>query len=238
MSNELLAAAGVAANYGAFNALHGVSINVRRGAFVALIGSNGAGKTTLVKVINGLLRPQAGTVRFDGADMRSCAPHERTRRGVATVAEGRKTFGELTVAENLLAGGTFSRVKAKRLEKLDECYHIFPKLYERRSQLVGTLSGGEQQMVAIGRALMTCPSLLVLDEPSTGLSPRVVADIFHVLKQLAAGGMGILLVEQNVALTLEVAEYAYVLARGELVLEGKAKTLAADPAIRAAYLGI
>ncbi|MEO8297792.1 MAG: ABC transporter ATP-binding protein [Burkholderiales bacterium] len=234
----LLKASGISAGYGAIEVLHEVSLEVASGRIVALIGSNGAGKTTLVKAINGLLAASTGTVWFAGRDVSRDAPYLRTQAGIATVAEGRKLFPEMTVAENLLASGTFARVKAQRAGMIEECFSMFPRLHERRSQLVGSLSGGEQQMVAIARALVTTPRVLILDEPSTGLAPRVVGEIFEALVGLTKRGIGVLLVEQNVALTLDVADRAYVLARGRVVLEGPAHELRENPAVRSAYLGV
>ncbi|MDO8777889.1 MAG: ABC transporter ATP-binding protein [Burkholderiaceae bacterium] len=227
----------LSAGYGRLSVLNDVSLEVRRGSIIALIGSNGAGKTTLVKAINGLLPITSGTVRFDGEDIGKHAAYVRTRIGIATVAEGRRLFPEMTVEENLLAGGTFGGAKAGRKEGLAECFEMFPRLKERSRQLVGSLSGGEQQMVAIARALMTRPQLLILDEPSTGLSPRIVGEIFATLNGLRARGIAILLVEQNVGLSLEVASFAYVLARGKVVLEGAAGELVNNAAVRSAYLG-
>ncbi|RYX90304.1 MAG: ABC transporter ATP-binding protein [Comamonadaceae bacterium] len=238
MSEVLLEVSGISAGYGSLAVLHDVSIAVRRGQIVALIGSNGAGKTTLVKTINGLLSPVSGSIRLAGRDMSCEEAHVRTQAGIATVAEGRKLFPAMTVVENLVAGGTFTRARHDRAQAIDECFSMFPRLAERRGQQAGSLSGGEQQMVAIARALVTRPQVLMLDEPSTGLSPRVVGEIFETLASLTSRGIGILLVEQNVALTLEVANYACVLARGQIVLHGPAIELADNAAVRSAYLGI
>jgi len=234
----LLQALNISAGYGAVAVLRDVSLDLAKGKIIALIGSNGAGKTTLVKTINGLIAPNAGTIRFAGREINQDPAHFRTRTGIATVAEGRKLFPEMTVLENLIAGGTFARAKIQRNQVIGECFDMFPRLRERCRQRVGSLSGGEQQMVAIARALVTAPRLLILDEPSTGLAPRVVGEIFEALAGLTRRGISILLVEQNVALTLEMADYAYVLARGRIAVEGLASQLADDPAVRNAYLGV
>ncbi len=227
----------VAAGYGAADVLHGVSLKLPAGGRVALVGSNGAGKTTLVKTINGLIAARGGAVRWDGRDITRARPHDRTRQGIATVAEGRLLFPDCTVEENLVAASTYGAAKSRREETKAEVFELFPRLRERARQRAATLSGGEQQMVAIGRALMTRPRLLILDEPSIGLAPKVVAEIFAVLAALSARGMSLLLVEQNIQLSLRSVDYAYVLQQGRLVLEGAAADLLADPQVRAAYLG-
>lgn len=238
MAETLLKTDGIYSSYGSLAVLKDVSLSVDAGEIVALVGSNGAGKTTLVKTLNGLHASSSGRIILDGTDVTDLPAHRRTQAGLATVAEGRKLFPEMTVEENLLAGGTFGRVRAERSQMIEECYTMFPRLGERRAQLTGSLSGGEQQMVAIARALITRPRVLILDEPSTGLSPRVVGEIFEALAGLIRKGIGILLVEQNVALTLDVADRAFVLARGEIVLSGLASELAMNPAVRDAYLGV
>jgi len=229
--------AAIAAGYGAADVLHGVGLDLPAGGRVALVGSNGAGKTTLVKTINGLIAARAGAVRWDGQEITRTRPHDRTRLGIATVAEGRLLFPDCTVEENLVAASTHVAAKARREETKAEVFDLFPRLRERARQRAGTLSGGEQQMVAIGRALMTRPRLLILDEPSIGLAPKVVAEIFAVLAALSARGMSLLLVEQNIQLSLRSVDYAYVLQQGRLVLEGPAADLLADRQVRAAYLG-
>ncbi|MBN9526939.1 MAG: ABC transporter ATP-binding protein [Alphaproteobacteria bacterium] len=229
--------AAIAAGYGAADVLHGVGLDLPAGGRVALVGSNGAGKTTLVKTINGLIAARAGAVRWDGQEITRTRPHDRTRLGIATVAEGRLLFPDCTVEENLVAASTHGAAKARREETKAEVFDLFPRLRERARQRAGTLSGGEQQMVAIGRALMTRPRLLILDEPSIGLAPKVVAEIFAVLAALSARGMSLLLVEQNIQLSLRSVDYAYVLQQGRLVLEGPAADLLADRQVRAAYLG-
>lgn len=238
MSDPLLAVRNACAFYGSVQALNDVSLEVMAGTTVALIGSNGAGKTTLVKTINGLLSSSKGSVQLLGQSMGSLPPHERTRAGIATVAEGRKLFPEMSVEENLTAASTYKEVRQRRDIQREQIYEMFPQLKERWQQTVGSLSGGEQQMVAIGRALMTSPKLLILDEPSTGLSPRVVQEIFETLDALRKNGVSILLVEQNVRLSLKVASYGYVLAQGKIVLQGPATDLSENPKVQAAYLGM
>ena len=227
----------VSTGYGKVNVIRGVSLAIRPGQRVALVGSNGAGKSTLVRAINGLLPLRAGTVAWDGRSIGTMKPAHRTRTGIATVPEGRLLFPECTVRENLVAASTFGVAKEKREASLDEVFTLFPRLRERISQVAGTLSGGEQQMVAIGRALMTRPQLLILDEPSIGLAPKVVAEIFEVLGRLSSTGLSLLLVEQNVQLSLRSADHAYVMRQGEMVLDGPAGDLLADAGVRRAYLG-
>jgi len=228
---------GVATGYGKADVIRGIDIVIESGRRVALIGSNGAGKSTIVKAINGLLPLRAGSITWDGAALGRMKASDRTRAGIGTVPEGRLLFPDCTVKENLVAASTFGEAKANREEGLQGVYELFPRLRERASQRAGTLSGGEQQMVAIGRALMTRPRLLVLDEPSIGLAPRVVAEIFEVLSTLTKTGLSLLLVEQNVQLSLRSVDEAYVLRQGEIVLHGEAAQLLEDPQVRAAYLG-
>ena len=227
----------VSASYGAVQVLHGVSLHVLAGQTVALIGSNGAGKTSLVRALNGLLPLRGGELLLQGEPLHGLPAFERTRRGLATVAEGRLLFPELSVQDNLLAAATHAPARAERDARLAQCYTMLPRLRERHRQAAGSLSGGEQQMVAIARALMTGPRVLVLDEPSTGLSPRIVQEVFETLAALRAQGFAILLVEQNVALSLRVAQQAYVLAQGRIVLSGSAAELTDHPGVRSAYLG-
>lgn len=228
---------GVAAGYGKANVIRGIDLTIERGRRVALVGSNGAGKSTIVKTINGLLPTRIGTVDWDGATLGVMKASDRTRAGIGTVPEGRMLFPECTVTENLVAASTFGAARLHREEGLARVYGLFPRLRERAGQRAGTLSGGEQQMVAIGRALMTRPRLLVLDEPSIGLAPKVVAEIFEVLSALTREGLSLLLVEQNVQLSLRSVDEAYVLRQGEIVLRGAAAELLEDPQVRAAYLG-
>ena len=228
---------GLSAGYGAITVLRDITLTIGTGQRIALVGSNGAGKTTLVKAINGLVRLGSGTVEWDGADVTSLGAPSRTRSGIATVAEGRQLFPDCTVEENLLAASTFGEPKKRRRQSVDEVFALFPRLRERARQRAGTMSGGEQQMLAIGRALMVLPRLLILDEPSVGLAPRVVGEIFDVLAQLADRGVTLLLVEQNVRLSLETVEYAYVLQQGRIVLSGASADLIDDDSVRRAYLG-
>ncbi|HEX5651259.1 MAG TPA: ABC transporter ATP-binding protein [Steroidobacteraceae bacterium] len=217
--------------------IRGISLEIAVGQRVALVGSNGAGKSTIVRVINGLLPVRSGRVEWDGASIGATSASRRTRAGIATVPEGRLLFPGCTVLENLTAATTFGEAKAHRASSLDFVLHLFPRLRERSRQMVGTLSGGEQQMVAIGRALMTRPKLLILDEPSIGLAPKIVAEIFEVLDRLSGTGVALLLVEQNVQLSLRSVGHAHVLRQGEIVFSGAADALRDHPEVRRAYLG-
>jgi branched-chain amino acid transport system ATP-binding protein len=225
-------------NYGSFQALDGVSLQVNEGEIVALLGSNGAGKTTTINTASGLLRPLAGTVTFNGEDLSKYKLHEISSLGLVQVPEGRKLFPNMTIHENLLVGSYAKNTRAKRNENLDMCYEMFPKLKERSKQLAGSLSGGERQMVAIARALMQCPKLLMLDEPSLGLAPVVVQQVFEIIQNINKMGWSILLVEQNVQASLEIADRAYVIETGKNVMEGPAQQLLADENLKAAYLGM
>ena len=226
--------------YGAIQALDGVSLSVPQGALVALLGANGSGKTTTIKAITGLVARQGGRVLLEGRDLQGLPPHEVVRRGVAVVPEGRRIFANLSVHENLLLGG-YSRHKFSSRESrgrdLDEIYRTFPLLAERESQPAGTLSGGEQQMLALGRALMSRPRLLLLDEPSLGLAPLLVKEVFNIVRRLNQQGVTILLVEQNAAAALKIAGYGYVLETGRVVLEGPGAELLEHPRLKDAYLG-
>ena len=226
--------------YGAIQALDGVSLGVPQGALVALLGANGSGKTTTIKAITGLVARQAGRILLEGRDLQGLPPHEVVRRGVAVVPEGRRIFVNLSVHENLLLGG-YSRhefsPKESRGRDLDEIYRTFPRLAERESQPAGTLSGGEQQMLALGRALMSRPRLLLLDEPSLGLAPLLVKEVFNIVRRLNQQGVTILLVEQNAAAALKIAGYGYVLETGRVVLEGPGAELLEHPRLKDAYLG-
>lgn len=225
-------------SYGAIQALCGISFAVPAGAIVTLIGGNGAGKTTTLHTLSGLLRPLKGRVAFADADITSLAPHEIVSRGLCHVPEGRLVFPELTVIENLDLGAYLRRDRAGIAATREHVFELFPRLAERRAQSAGTLSGGEQQMLAIGRALMGKPKFLLLDEPSLGLAPRLVETIFERIVAInRAEGLPILLVEQNARLALAVSSYAYVLESGRVALEGPSKQLADDPRLKAAYLG-
>jgi branched-chain amino acid transport system ATP-binding protein len=238
----MLEARGVVGAYGLVEVVKGVSLTVRAGELVTLLGPNGAGKTTFLKMVVGLLPPRAGTILVNGEDVGGLSPPAILRRKVALVPEGRQIFGPLTVLENLELGAYHRR--RRRAERgavaadLDRIYHLFPVLAERRGQLAGTLSGGEQQMVAIGRALMGSPDLLLLDEPSLGLAPRVVGTIISTLRTLRAGGLTILLVEQNAKLALEIADRGYIMRTGAIVLDDTAAKLREDPALMRIYLGM
>jgi len=222
--------------YGAIHALRGITAEVRRGEIVTLIGANGAGKTTTLRTISGLLHPRQGSVELDGADISHVPPHELVTRGIGHAPEGRRIFSRLTIYENLLMGG-FTRSKAENEEQVAHVYELFPRLQERHAQKGGTLSGGEQQMLAIGRALMTRPSVLLLDEPSLGLAPILVQQIFRIIREINERGMTILLVEQNALQALSIANRGYVLQTGEVVLSGDAKDLMVNETVRKAYLG-
>jgi len=224
-------------SYGGIAAVKGVSLEVSRGEIVTLIGANGAGKTSTLKAIVGLVPAASGDIRLFGEPLRGVATHRIAGRGVALVPEGRAIFGNLSVAENLELGAFLKREPHERGQRLARVLRLFPRLSERMTQEAGTLSGGEQQMLAIGRALMSDPRLLLLDEPSLGLAPKLVEQIFEAIVEVARGGLTILLVEQNTRLALETAARAYVLVTGELALQGSCSELRADPRIRGAYLG-
>jgi branched-chain amino acid transport system ATP-binding protein len=228
---------GVHARYGGVHALKGVSLRVEPGEIVALIGCNGAGKTTALMSISQVLRPAEGSVRFLGREIVGAAPHAVVAAGLCQVPEGRRIFPRLTVRENLEMGAFLVRDRALIAKRMAEAFEIFPILEERASQLGGTLSGGEQQMLAIARALMLEPKILLLDEPSLGLAPLIVMKIFEVIRALRDRGIPVLLVEQNAHMALRTADRAYVLETGEITREGVARDLHDDPAIREAYLG-
>ena len=226
-------------NYGGVAALRGVSLEVPDGGLVALVGRNGAGKSTLVRAVSGMVRCAGGRVTFDGARVDGRPAHKIARRGLVHVPEGRQVLGPMSVRENLELGRVAARSPRRPLEEqLQEIYALFPILRERASQLAGSQSGGEQQMLALGRALMAKPKLMLLDEPSLGLAPRVVSQVFAALKQLNEQGIAILLIEQNVKRALEAASYCYVLDQGRIVREGAASAMRDDPAIKADYLGV
>jgi branched-chain amino acid transport system ATP-binding protein len=223
--------------YGVIHALHDVSLEVAEGEIVTLIGSNGAGKSTTLLALSGLLQPAGGAIEFDDKDLMDVPPHRRVNAGLVQVPEGRRVFATLSVAENLDLGAYTRRDKAAKQQDLEEVFTMFPRLRERRNQPAGTLSGGEQQMLAVGRALMSRPRLLLLDEPSLGLAPLLVKEIFQVLKRIRDRGVTVLLVEQNAHMSLAIADRAYVLETGRIVMSGPAAELARDPRVKAAYLG-
>ncbi|PIU48885.1 MAG: ABC transporter ATP-binding protein [Desulfobacterales bacterium CG07_land_8_20_14_0_80_52_14] len=225
------------AYYGNIHALKGVSLNVEKGEIVTMIGANGAGKTTTLKVTSGLLRPRRGAVRLNGEDLTRLPAHQVVSKGVVQVPEGRRIFGQLTVLENLDMGAFSCRNPSQIKTNMERVFTLFPRLKERSRQVAGTLSGGEQQMLAIGRALMTNPSLLLLDEPSMGLAPVLVDNIFDTIRRLHAEGTTILVVEQNARIALQVAGRGYVLQTGVVVLSDTAKNLAENEMVRKAYLG-
>lgn len=225
-------------SYGTIAALHGISLKVEKGTIVTLIGANGAGKSTTLRAISGLVKAKSGTITFNGGDITNLPAHKIVAKGLAQSPEGRMVFGNLTVKENLQLGAYLRRDKAEIAKDLDYVYGLFPRLREREKQDAGTLSGGEQQMLAIARALMSKPSCLMLDEPSLGIAPLLVAKIFETIAEINRTlGLTILLVEQNANLALEVSHRGYVLETGKIILEDEAKALRENPAIRAAYLG-
>lgn len=228
----------VSAQYGRARVLDGVSFNVEAAEIVSVVGANGAGKSTLVKVISGMVRPSAGEILFEGEDITSLPPHEIVLRGIVHVPEGRRLFGDMTVLENLLVGSTHRAARATRAEGLDHVYSLFPILLERQSQLARTLSGGEQQMVAIARGLMTRPKLLMLDEPSLGLAPKIVTEILTVIGDLNRDGLTVLLIEQNVKHSLAIADRGVVLENGRIVLADTGEALLRNEHTRRAYLGL
>jgi branched-chain amino acid transport system ATP-binding protein len=233
----MLEVRGIETYYGNIPALRGISIDVPAGSVVAILGANGAGKTTLLKTIAGVLRPRSGTVSFLGEEITGLPSHKIVRRGVALVPEGRAILSRMTVRENLEMGAFPRRDAKKVLLDMDRVMERFPVLKERTGQLGGSLSGGEQQMLSIARALMSAPKLLLLDEPTLGLAPIVVADIFSIIREINAAGTTILLVEQNVRQALKVSAYTYVLETGKIALSGPSKELRQEPRIKASYLG-
>ncbi len=223
--------------YGMIQAIKGISFEVNEGEVIALIGANGAGKTTILHTITGLLFPKKGSVIFEGKDITKIPAHKIVSLGMAHVPEGRRVFAELSVYENLKMGAYTRKDKDEIAQTLEMVYKRFPRLKERRNQLAGTLSGGEQQMLAMGRALMSHPKIIVMDEPSMGLSPILVNEIFDIIQEVSAGGTTVLLVEQNAKKALSIADRAYVLETGKIVLEGEAEKLMNDDSIKKAYLG-
>jgi branched-chain amino acid transport system ATP-binding protein len=234
----MLEVRGVDVFYGDVQVLWDVSFNVQKGEVVALIGANGSGKTTSLNTISSILKPKKGSVLYEGQPLHTRAPHDLVGLGIAHVPEARRLFPEMTVRENLLLGALSPEAKKTRPEMLEKVYGIFPRLKERQKQAAGTMSGGEQQMCAIARGLMSKPRLLMLDEPSLGLSPILVADIFRVIQEVHDAGVTVLLVEQNVFKSLAIADRAYVLENGRIVLEGTGKDLLNDAHVKEAYLGV
>jgi branched-chain amino acid transport system ATP-binding protein len=238
MTDDLLTCTDIEAGYGAVRVLDGVTLSIGLGTVTALLGSNGAGKTTLMRVIAGLLAPTAGEVKFNSASLTGVPSHGRVAAGLSLVPEGRRLFAELTVEENLRLGAVTPRMRGQWRRELAEAYALFPRLAERRRQLAGSLSGGEQQMVAVARGMMASPRLLLLDEPTLGLAPLLVETIFQAIASLRAQGTTIFIAEQDVRSTLDVADAGYVLENGRIVLAGSSQTLADDPRMRSAYLGM
>ena len=223
--------------YGMIHAIKGISFDVNQGEVIALIGANGAGKTTTLHTITGLLAPKSGSVLFEGKDITKVPAHKIVSMGMAHVPEGRRVFAELSVYENLKMGAYTRKDKKEIEESLANVYKRFPRLEERKNQMAGTLSGGEQQMLAMGRALMSKPKIILMDEPSMGLSPILVEEIFHIIREISASGTTVLLVEQNAKKALAIADRAYVLETGNIVLSGDAKEMMNNDSIKKAYLG-
>jgi branched-chain amino acid transport system ATP-binding protein len=235
---SMLALTSVRAGYGGFQALFDVSLEVREGEAVGVIGPNGAGKTTLLRVISGLIRPHAGAIAMNGVDLLATPAHRIVEAGIAHVPENRRLFPRMTVEDNLRMGGFMPAARAQFRERLAVVYDLFPRLRERRHQLAGTMSGGEQQMCAIGRALMSAPRLLLLDEPSAGLAPVIVEQVFELLVHIRGGGLTVLIVEQNVQQVLRVVDRAYLLKAGRIQAAGAAGELLQTDTLREAYLGV
>ena len=236
-NSPLLEIHDLCAGYGDTEVLRGIDLSVANGEIVAVLGSNGVGKSTLNRTISGIVRARAGAIRFDGAAIQHEKPAAIVARGLIHVPEGRRIFPNLTVAENLDLG-SYRRAAARRPANRDRVFAIFPRLFERRTQRAGTLSGGEQQMLAIGRGLMAEPRLLILDEPSLGLSPILVEELFALIARIHGDGVAVLLVEQNVVQSLEIAGRAYILAEGQCVISGPSADIGADPKLKRAYLGL
>lgn len=223
--------------YGGIHALKGINVDVPAGKIVTLVGANGAGKSTTLRTIAGLIKPKEGKVFFQGEDVTSCKTTEIVKKGITLVPEGRRIFSNLTVNENLQLGAYGRKDKIEISKDLNWVYNLFPRLKEREWQAGGTLSGGEQQMLAIGRALMSKPKVLMMDEPSLGLAPLIVKDVFNIIKEIHSLGMTVLLIEQNAKVALQIADYGYVLEVGKIVLEGTGQELEANDEVRKAYLG-
>lgn len=223
--------------YGMIQAIKGISFEVNQGEVISLIGANGAGKTTTLHTVTGLIHPKAGKIEFEGQDITKMPPHKIVELGMAHVPEGRRVFSGLSVYENLIMGAYVRKDKKEIADSLEMVYERFPRLKERTSQLAGTLSGGEQQMLAMGRALMSKPKIILMDEPSMGLSPLLVNEIFDIIQEISAGGTTVLLVEQNAKKALAISNRAYVLETGNIALSGDAKELAGNDRVKKAYLG-
>ena len=237
MAEPMLKIDNIDVYYGAIHALKGISLEVKEGEIVTLIGANGAGKSTTLRTISGLLKPKTGSITFLGQDIAGVRAHEIVKKGISQVPEGRRVFAEMTVMENLDLGAFVRKDKAGIQQDLKHVFELFPRLEERKNQSAGTLSGGEQQMLAMGRALMSRPKLLLLDEPSMGLAPLLIKEIFNIIVDINKSGTTVLLVEQNANMALSIANRAYVLETGRITLSGKAQDLAASEDVRKAYLG-
>ena len=237
MAEPMLKIDNIDVYYGAIHALKGISLEVNQGEIVTLIGANGAGKSTTLRTISGLLKPKNGSITFMGKNIAGVPAHQIVREGISQVPEGRRVFAEMTVMENLDLGAFVRKDKAGIQKDLKKVFELFPRLEERRNQSAGTLSGGEQQMLAMGRALMSRPRLLLLDEPSMGLAPLLIKEIFHIIEDINKSGTTVLLVEQNANMALSIANRAYVLETGRITLSGAAQELAASEDVRKAYLG-
>lgn len=237
MKNKILEIKDLEVAYGPIKAIKGISMEVHENDVVAILGANGAGKTTTLRTVSGVVSPLAGSIFFEGQDISKLAPEKITRLGIVQSPEGRQIFQDLTVLENLKIGAYVLKDKKQIEENFKQVYEMFPILEQRKSQLAQTLSGGEQQMLAIGRALMASPKLLVLDEPSLGLAPLIVKDILNTVRKIADEGVTVLIVEQNAAQTMKIADYAYVLEVGKVSMQGKAEDLAKDNSLIEAYLG-
>lgn len=237
MAEPMLKIDNIDVYYGAIHALKGISLEVNEGEIVTLIGANGAGKSTTLRTISGLLKPKTGSITFLGQNIEGVRAHEIVKKGISQVPEGRRVFAEMTVMENLDLGAFVRKDKAGIQQDLKHVFELFPRLEERKNQSAGTLSGGEQQMLAMGRALMSRPKLLLLDEPSMGLAPLLIKEIFNIIVDINKSGTTVLLVEQNANMALSIANRAYVLETGRITLSGSAKELAASEDVRKAYLG-
>jgi branched-chain amino acid transport system ATP-binding protein len=234
---QALTVSHISAAYGKADVLSDVNLTIAPGKITCLLGANGAGKSTLIKVLLGLLKPRAGEIIFDGNNITGLQPHEIVGRGIACIPEGRRIFQKMTVEENLYMGAYQERSMNRIREKMAEVYALFPRLKERRAQLAGTMSGGEQAMVSIGRGLMHSPQLLMIDEPSLGLAPALVSDNFRIIRRICETGTSVFLVEQNVRQTLAISSYGYVLSQGRIVAHGEARTLKDDASVQEAYFG-
>lgn len=234
---KILEVKNLEAGYNGMSVLHGINFDVRKGEIMAILGSNGVGKSTTLRAITGVIKPMGGTVTYKGEDITGMPSHKLVAKGISMVPEGRLLFSGMTVEDNLLMGAYLEKDKAKIQARLKKVYGLFPRVEERKRQIAGTLSGGEQQMVAIARGLMCEPELLILDEPSLGLMPKLVQEIFEFVKEIAASGITIIIVEQNANDTLAMCDYAFVVQNGEVVIEGKGHDLLSNEEVQKAYLG-